>query len=222
MNINVERFLALTALLAAPLVAAPACVINTSDDDTDGNSTNNEDGTGTSPTSSPTTTTPTSTTEPTGTTEPTTVDDSGTDAGTGTDGTGDTTADPDTGTTGADLGNCCVPDGSVGCEITEVADCVCAEDPFCCEEGWDETCAGEVNTLGCGTCELPPMVWDCYCVATCDGADYLDPFQACGGTDLEAADNGLAACEADLGAACGEHTCDSCECFTAEAPAIEC
>lgn len=217
MNINVERFLALTALLAAPLVAAPACVINSSDD-TD---SNNDDGTTTAPTTTaPTTTSPTSTTEPT-TTSPTSVDDSGTDTGTATE-TGETTVDPDTGTTGADLGNCCVPDGSLGCEVTEVADCVCAEDPFCCDEGWDETCAGEVNTLGCGVCELPPTVWDCYCTATCDGADYLDPFQACGGTDVEAATNGQTACEADLGAACGEFTCEACECFTAEVAEIKC
>lgn len=218
MNINVERFLALTALLAAPLVAAPACVINSSDD-TDGN---NDDGTGGNPTSTPMTTTEPTSTEPTTTTPMTSVDDSGTDTGSGGTESGSETMDPDTGTTGADLGNCCVPDGSLGCEVAEISECVCSEDPFCCDEGWDEACAGEVNSFGCGVCELPPMVWDCYCTATCDGADYLDPFQACGADDAEAAVGGQAACDSELGAACAEFTCDACECFTAEAPEIKC
>ena len=51
-------------------------------------------------------------------------------------------------------GACCeeAADGSVGCEDLEVAACVCAEDPYCCEEEWDLLCADAVDTLECGTC----------------------------------------------------------------------
>jgi hypothetical protein len=224
MNINAERFFALTALLAAPLVAAPACVITDNDDDeataSNPSSTNASDTDATS--------TMTTTTEPTtsaSTTDSTTADtgDTTVDPSAGTDDpTGDTT-DTDAGTTGGnELGNCCVPDGSLGCEVPEVQDCVCEADPYCCDESWDESCAGEVNSLGCGTCEFPPTPLDCYCIATCDDAPYDAPFQVCGTDPIDAAAAGLEECESGLGATCTTFACDECECFTAEVPEIDC
>ncbi len=218
MNINAERFFALTAMLAAPLIAASACVITDSDNDTNvdtGDATvsttastmSGTDGTSGSPSTSAST-------------------GDGTGEATG-DSTGDSSADDATGnstgtTGGPDLGNCCVPDGSIGCVDPDIEACVCEGDPVCCSDGWDELCAQEVNSLGCGVCEFPPQAFDCYCMALCDDAIVDTPWQVCG-TDFEtAAVEGQAACEADLGATCTTFSCDECGCSTAEVPEIEC
>ena len=126
-------------------------------------------------------------------------DDPGTDST--TVGTGDTTGDDPTGGTtddptgdttagttgGVDLGNCCMPDlATAGCEVPEVQDCVCEADPYCCDELWDDNCAAEVNSLGCGECEFPPQAFDCYCLAACDDVPVDTPFQVCG-TDFDSA-----------------------------------
>lgn len=226
MNINAERFFALTALLAAPLVAAPACVINDSDDDTTASSNSNANTDSTDP-SATTMTTGTDTVDPSATTTPgtdsTTV---GTGDTTGDDPTGGTTDDPtgDTGTTGGnELGNCCAPDGATaGCEVPEVQDCVCEVDAYCCDEVWDESCAGEVVSLGCGECNFPPQPFDCYCLAECDGKAPPGPWQVCGTDPVSAAADGQAACEADVMMGCEVFSCDECECFTAEVPEIDC
>ncbi|HWB75028.1 MAG TPA: hypothetical protein VG755_08725 [Nannocystaceae bacterium] len=223
MNINVERFLALTAMLAAPLVAAPGCIINGSDDDdTTASSSNtnaetgNETGSSTGNTSAPTTTQSDSTVGDTTAGDTTTAAEST---------VGDTTAgDTTAGETGADLGNCCVADDhGAGCEVTEVQDCVCAEDPICCDEGWDMFCVSEVNQFGCGTCELPAQVWDCFCTTDCDGAPVDTQWQVCGADDVEAAANGQMACEDDLDMmGCMAITCSDCVCSTAEIPKTDC
>lgn len=225
MNIDVERFLALTALLAAPLVAAPGCIINTSDDDDDdtGSASNSNGDTTTNGTNSTTdgetSGSSSATTSPVDTGESTFADETLGEEVTGSD---ESTFGSDS-TTGADLGNCCVADhGGLGCEIPEVSDCVCAMDPACCEEGWDSFCVGEVNKFGCGTCELPGQVWDCTCPSVCDDKPIEGLFQVCGGDEAEAATNGQAACEAELGMSCSTHTCEECVCASAELPEIEC
>ncbi|SFF17693.1 hypothetical protein SAMN02745121_07349, partial [Nannocystis exedens] len=38
------------------------------------------------------------------------------------------------------------------CEDAAIAECVCAQDSFCCNVSWDELCVAEVETLACGTC----------------------------------------------------------------------
>ena len=48
---------------------------------------------------------------------------------------------------------CCLPHGTPGCEDDAVEACVCAENPYCCEEMWDEACTAAVTELGCGICE---------------------------------------------------------------------
>jgi hypothetical protein len=51
-------------------------------------------------------------------------------------------------------GNCCeATSGVKGCKDPVIQDCVCEVDPFCCNTAWDSICAGEVEMLGCGTCE---------------------------------------------------------------------
>ena len=220
MNINVERFLALTAMLAAPLVAAPACIINGSDDTTtDTNASNSNTNTaGTTGDTNPGTGSESSTisSSTAGSGESTAAD-----SGTGADSTGsDTTA----GTTGADLGNCCTPDDhGMGCDVMEINDCVCGEDPVCCEMTWDMICVMEVNDFGCGTCVLPPQPFDCFCTATCNGTSIDTPFQVCGTDATDAAPAGQMACEqALMDMSCMETTCSDCSCSTAEVPEITC
>jgi hypothetical protein len=48
-----------------------------------------------------------------------------------------------------EVGECC---GGDACADADVLDCVCASDSFCCEEGWDASCAAEIEPLGCGSC----------------------------------------------------------------------
>lgn len=224
MNINAERFFALTAMLAAPLVTASACVITDNGDDDTGASASasasNTAGTDGTSGASATVTASATDTDSAGTGTLTSADSSGGTA----DATGDTTAaDSTDGTTGGNaLGNCCEPDGSMGCEVAEVQDCVCELDSFCCDTEWDANCAMEVNSLGCGECTFPPQAFDCSCVTDCDGVPVDSTWQVCG-TDFEtAATAGQAACEAELDPMCTVFSCDECACSTAEIAEIEC
>lgn len=225
MNINVERFLALTAMLAAPLVSASGCIINTSDDDAEtGSNSNSNTNAGTDDTGAETSNTSPSTSSPSDTSatgDTTAADSTGADGSTSGDTTAADSGSSD-GTTGAELGNCCSADHGVGCDVMEVNDCVCDQDPFCCEEDWDMNCVAEVNSLGCGECELPPTQWDCSCTADCDGDAVGTIWQVCGGDDAEAAANAQMACDADLEGTCTQHTCADCVCATAEAPEVDC
>lgn len=45
--------------------------------------------------------------------------------------------------------DCCYPNGTPGCEIPSCQDCVCDLDPFCCDNSWDNICAGEAE----GVCQ---------------------------------------------------------------------
>ncbi len=50
-----------------------------------------------------------------------------------------------------DGGDCCADNGTPGCDDGECCAAVCACDPFCCETGWDEFCAGTgFQGNGCG------------------------------------------------------------------------
>ncbi|MCB9717031.1 MAG: hypothetical protein H6712_24455 [Myxococcales bacterium] len=68
--------------------------------------------------------------------------------GCGTCGGGD-------GGTGGDGGPsaCCAQQAGAGCAgDPSVESCVCAMDDYCCSVFWDLTCAGEVESFGCGSC----------------------------------------------------------------------
>jgi hypothetical protein len=43
---------------------------------------------------------------------------------------------------------CCVT-GTAGCDEPTVEACVCAADPFCCEDNWDSMCVSKVGSLLC-------------------------------------------------------------------------
>lgn len=55
-------------------------------------------------------------------------------------------------------GDCCDAHGGLGCVDVGVANCVCNEDPFCCQTAWNDACVAEVDELGCGSCggAMPP------------------------------------------------------------------
>lgn len=69
---------------------------------------------------------------------------------------GDTGGEPppggDTGEPPASGGDCCAGNGSPGCDDTAIESCVCTSDAYCCDNEWDDVCAGEVESLGCGSC----------------------------------------------------------------------
>jgi hypothetical protein len=216
MNINVDRFLALTALLAAPLVSASACIITSDDGDTGGGSDGSASASASTTNSTSNGTTDGSTTASSADGSTGSVDGSGSDSGGVDSGSGSDS------TTGGDVGNCCEANGGPGCTIPEIQDCVCAQDALCCDELWDDICVGEVVSLGCGTCDLPPLNFDCYCTADCDGTAVDTPFEVCATDPGAAAPAGQSACEAALGAMCTTSSCEACECFTSELPMIVC
>ena len=49
-------------------------------------------------------------------------------------------------------GDCCVENGTAGCDDPDIQDCVCVGDPFCCTIEWDGICAIEVEEFMCGSC----------------------------------------------------------------------
>jgi hypothetical protein len=83
----------------------------------------------------------------------------------GTLGCGVCPPDPTTTTTTSDTGtdtdvtpdnteSCCSSHASTGCVYPDIAECVCAQHPECCDTAWDEICIAAVGQLGCGVC--PP------------------------------------------------------------------
>ncbi len=49
-------------------------------------------------------------------------------------------------------GDCCVANGTPGCEDAECEALVCAIDRFCCDSEWDDLCAGAADDQ-CGICD---------------------------------------------------------------------
>jgi hypothetical protein len=74
------------------------------------------------------------------------VEDGGTDEGGVSDGGG-------TDDGGGTVSECCTAQGGPGCASEpELEACVCAGDSWCCDVEWDDLCAGEVASFGCGAC----------------------------------------------------------------------
>lgn len=61
-----------------------------------------------------------------------------------------------TGVTGPDtageLGDCCAPNETPGCDDVPVAACVCELEPSCCIDPWSSLCVDAVTLYECGTC----------------------------------------------------------------------
>ncbi len=56
------------------------------------------------------------------------------------------------GSGGGGMGDCCVDNGSPGCDDAACEATVCAADPFCCSNTWDGICAGAAATDCGGLC----------------------------------------------------------------------
>jgi hypothetical protein len=67
-----------------------------------------------------------------------------------------TTSDVTTGTPPDNVGPCCSPHPETGCEHESLSECVCANEPSCCDEGWHEGCVAGVDAFGCGVCPADP------------------------------------------------------------------
>jgi hypothetical protein len=163
---------------------------------------------------------------PTTSTSPTTGPGPTTEASSSTGTTETTSVDPST-STGAETtggpGSCCDPQAGPGCPDPEVQACVCAQDPFCCEDTWDFQCTGEVVSLGCGTCEFDPQACcqplrggGCaadpsltLCVCMSDSACCTDAWDA-GCVDL-IEKSGCGSCGGQAGDCCAANEGPSCE-----------
>ncbi len=51
------------------------------------------------------------------------------------------------GACGPGSGDCCSANGTAGCGNTACCECICAGDPFCCDDDWDQTCANSANNI---------------------------------------------------------------------------
>jgi len=64
------------------------------------------------------------------------------------------------------IGSCQIARQSAGCGTVDCCNTVCTADPFCCIDGWDDTCVNEANSLCFLTCGS--RSGDCF--ASHDGA----------------------------------------------------
>lgn len=82
-------------------------------------------------------------------------------------------------------GECCVVNGSPGCEDFDCCASVCAVDSFCCDVIWDDLCASQaVELCGCTTMELcPGPGGDCCSENGSGGCDDVDCCSAVCNTD---------------------------------------
>jgi hypothetical protein len=72
-----------------------------------------------------------------------------------TETSGTTAADSgssDGGETGNPGGPCCTAQRDAGCGDAAIEQCVCAQEPFCCDTAWDDVCTVQVVVLGCAEC----------------------------------------------------------------------
>ena len=55
-------------------------------------------------------------------------------------------------------GDCCIANGTPGCDRKECCAAICAADPFCCDNSWDILCADAANAdpVNCPQCVPPP------------------------------------------------------------------
>lgn len=115
-----------------------------------------------------------------------------------------------------DSGECCQANGTPFCNDPECCETVCAVDPFCCNNTWDDLCAENAGNLcvdcfSCGStdagscCEANGTPY-CDNAACCEAVCAVDPFCCDTAWDTACANNAAAncgtlcvtACEADI------------------------
>ena len=124
-------------------------------------------------------------------------------------------------------GDCCLANGTPGCDDMTVQDCTCAVDAFCCDETWDAMCVetAEDNCMlecdagdccaangspGCNdetveecTCDLDAFCCDTTWDAMCVGGAIASCMLECPAGDC---------CEAGFGAGCTDMVVQDCTC----------
>ena len=125
-------------------------------------------------------------------------------------------------------GECCVPNGTIGCEDTSCCEAVCAIDAYCCGNDpklggvWDDICADEALALcpgvpSCPTacpgtgecCEVQPGV-GCSDSACCSSVCDVDPFCCTTNWDESCVEEAAILCgTCTTGACCWDSTCDT-------------
>ncbi len=121
--------------------------------------------------------------------------------------------------------DCCIPNGSPGCDDAACQDLICSQDPFCCETEWDgicadaaveqcEVCAGGPGNPACnadaGPCDVPNGTPGCDDVECCNIVCSSDPFCCDTEWDQACVDGAAALCGG--GGVCGPGAGD---CFIA-------
>ncbi|MHC4909218.1 MAG: hypothetical protein ACYTF9_05810, partial [Planctomycetota bacterium] len=102
-----------------------------------------------------------------------------------------------------DSGDCCSVNPTPGCNDVECCQTVCAGDPFCCDNAWDEICVGQAQAE-CGVCACPG-IGDCCApggngtpgcndAECCDAVCALDPFCCDNSWDSICASQAAATC----------------------------
>ncbi len=78
---------------------------------------------------------------------------------------------------GSGAGDCCSANGTPGCNDEACCQAVCECDPFCCDDEWDEMCAGQGLTGDCGAAVLCTECQDDPCPVDCppDGIQEPEP-----------------------------------------------
>jgi len=61
-------------------------------------------------------------------------------------------------TCGPGAGDCCISNGTPGCDDATCCESVCAADPFCCDSTWDQLCADQAAVDPNCACPLGPPV----------------------------------------------------------------
>ena len=63
-------------------------------------------------------------------------------------------------------GDCCIANGSPGCDDEACCSAICAADPFCCKTEWDQICADAANAdaVNCPQCQ--PVQLGACCMGT--------------------------------------------------------
>lgn len=124
----------------------------------------------------------------------------GASGGTGGDGATTGGAPATGGGDTASRGDCCTANTTPGCSTRLLEECVCARDPYCCNERWDQACVDQADSECLAACEL-------------GGGD--DDFGASGGAtgsggSAAAGGSGASSGALDPGNCCSAQTVPSC------------
>lgn len=108
-----------------------------------------------------------------------------------------------------DAGNCFTPNGTPGCNKPGCCLTVCSDDPFCCTDEWDQTCADLAQNLcgddacpGTGGCDVENGTPGCDDTVCCMKVCHLDAFCCDNEWDQLCADRAADTCELVAEACC--------------------